>query len=213
MVQKAFLIFFAILFGTYLSSVEAEEKSDLLKKAESMLSKEDTVYLTDTAIPFIYNHFGDARLTELLRAVWNVDKKRLPDLAWKSLTDDEVKLKFANLWAQWIRETQKDKGEIQAIRTFVLPFRQNQSANLRMAAVAFTVGGNDKDVEALSDIVLNDQRPIAATAVYSIVEIQGKRAVKTLSDLQTKVRDPSLKEVIARAIKDAESSRFNKSAG
>jgi len=60
-------------------------------------------------------------------------------------------------------------------------------------------------VEALSKIALSDERSIASTAIYSIAGIQGKHAKKTLSKLETQAKDPWLKDVIAQAIKLADS--------
>jgi len=175
--------------------------SDLAADARVMLAKEDTAYLAETAATFFYQHFGDDRLTELLRAVWNRDQTKYPDLAWRSLSDDEVRLRFAGLWAQWIRETQKDKSEISKIREYVLPFRKHSNPRFRLAAVAFTVGDTDKDVEGLIHIVLTDDRLIASTAVYSIIDIQGKRAKETLLKIKDQVNSSHVRKVIEDALK------------
>lgn len=182
--------------------------SDITTEAGAMLSKNDPKYLIENAAPFFYSHFGDERLTGLLNAVWEQDKKKYPDLAWKSLAEEEVRLKFATLWAQWIRETQKDKQKISEIRKFVLPYFKHSNPRLRLAAVTFTVGATDADVEKLVEVVLHDERLVASAAVYSIVDIQGKQARETLSMIRGRVKDSSVRDMIDRAIKDADRPQF-----
>lgn len=199
-----------LLGAIHFTATTSEAKArDVRKQVESMLSKDDTTHLVDSAIPLIYRHFGDQRLTELLRAVWNADMDRYPGLAWSSLADEEVRLKFATLWAQWVRETQIDKREIRAIRDFVLPYRKHESAKLRLAAVQFTVGGTKTDIETLSMIALTDERAVAEAAVFAIVSVQGRQAKETLLQLQSNAQAPWLKRAIAQAMDLADSPRIH----
>lgn len=207
MAKKAALIVVFSFYGLCLMTM-VSANTDVLAQAKSMLSKENPTYLIDTAVPFFFSHFGDERLADLLNSVWEKDKKKYPDLAWQSLNDEEVRLKFANLWAQWIRETQRDKSKISEIRKFVLPYLKHSNPRFRLAAVTFTVGATDSDVEQLVKIIQNDERVIAAAAIYSVVDIQGSRAKKTLTKIYDGLSDTWLKETISRAIKDADKPQF-----
>lgn len=205
--RKTALIAFLLMSLVGICSL-SNAGSDVTAEAKAMLSKNDPTYLIDKAAPFFYSHFGDERLTGLLDAVWEEDKKKYPDLAWKSLSDEEVRLKFATLWAQWIRESQKDKQKITEIRKFVLPYLKHPNPRLRLAAVTFTVGATDADVEKLVEIALQDERLVASAAVYSIIDIQGKRAQGTLSKIRGRVKDSSVRDTIDHAIKDADQPQF-----
>ena len=204
METKSVMPIVAVLISLLWACSPSTASADLVDDAKAKLAKDDPQYQINETTKFFYNHFGDARLSGLLRAVWDQDKKKYPDLAWRSLADEEVRLKFASLWAQWVRENQPDKREIDQIRKFVLPYRDHPDRRLRMQAVSFTVGATEKDVEKLREIVLRDERLVAALAVYSIVSIQGKRARETLSSIRDQVKDPSLQITIDEAIQFAD---------
>lgn len=195
------------LLLTALGESFAGAQSVIEKQAEAMFSGPDSSFIIQKAIPFAYSHFGDDRLTELIKSIWNLDQKKYPNLAWESLKDDEVRLRIASLWAQWIRETQKDKTQLEPIRNFVRPYLKHSNPEIRMTAAAFPVYDN-ADVQKLKEIILHDERVIAGVATFTIVNIQGSCAQDTLSQLLKLVKDTWLKDVITRAIAQAASARY-----
>ncbi len=178
-------------------SIPFGQDADPLPKARIELASRDLGDLLNNTIPHLYEHLGDSRLTNLVKAVWELDKRQYPELSWGMLSNPEFRINFGQLWARWIKETTQDKKQIMAVRSYVLPYLKDESPQLRAAAVS-CIGslGSASDVSTLKQIALTDEKLVASSAVFAIGSIPGKEAKQALSDLYEKVSDPWVKSRI-----------------
>jgi hypothetical protein len=173
------------------SSLSLGQDTEPLAKARAELASRDLGRLLNNAIPNLYEHLGDPRLTNLVKAIWELDRREYPELSWGMFSDPEFRIGFAQLWVRWIRETTNDKIQIGAVRSYVLPFLTDGNPQLRAGAVAFVGSlGSDSDIAMLKQIVLTDERLVASSAVFAIGSIPGGEAKRALDDLYNKVSDP-----------------------
>jgi hypothetical protein len=179
------------------SSCIADGTPDLAARAKQELSARDPAELLRGSIFFFYRNFGNPQLTPLARAVWNLDREKYPDLSWDLLDEPEFRINFAQLWARWTTEVNKNRSELQSIRSYVDPFLSSGRVERRGPAVDFLGAvGDESDIPLLKQIALEDQSTVTLNAVLAIRSIGGAAANSALQDLYEKVRDPLLKERI-----------------
>ena len=183
--------------------VLAQAPGDLAAKAKAALSTKDPGELLTQSLFLFYRNFGDPRLNDLGRAVWELDRKKYPDLSWNLLDEPEFRINFAQLWAQWTRRVYGDEMEVQKIRSYVEPFLSSSNPDRQAAAVNFfgAIGG-ESDIQALQQIALEERVGVAMNAILAIHKIGGRRADAALRTLAEQLQAPNLKKA-ARELKVA----------
>src|SRR5262245_8195851 len=113
----------------------AKAKADPVTEVRKALATDDVYVLRNQVVPKIYRYYGDERVTGLLRAVWQLDEKAYPELAWRALRDPGVRINFGQLWGQWVRGRPGADKEIAEIRAYVQPFLKSDVPAYRADAM------------------------------------------------------------------------------
>lgn len=178
-------------------TTESEERNALELGAIEYLSSSDQSTLKDEGIFYLYQHFADEDLESLVKALWDLDKNKYPELNWQSIESDSVRLRVAFLRAQWSRETEKNEALIEEIKDYVTPFRKHANNDLRAHAVTFSVGLTKADADELQSIALNDKDETVATlAVLSLTNVEDIDVKRTLTDLHKRSESAWVKKKI-----------------
>jgi hypothetical protein len=153
-------------------------------------------------VPTIYNNFGESDLEPLVKAVWERDRSKYPNLAWSVLEDTEVRVAFGQIWGQWLREIHRDTESVSRIRNEVRPLLAHPELRVRLAVVSFLGSlGEQADIDKLRPLALADEYIVAASSVAAIASIGGKKARKTLEIIKRQASDPRVQQSAADAMK------------
>jgi len=215
MIRMLFLLL--VLFGyANHGKAYAETNSDIYKEAIAQLNQTTKDNAANTIVWFV-RRVDQKSLTPLLDAIWRLDKKKIPELPWEEFKEAEVRLRFANLYAIWLRVNgmagrgvQEINGDqrIEEIRDFVTKYRSSSDRNLRAHAITFTASSDSCDLKELVSIALEDDSILSTLAVDSIVKMRGRNARTILLNVQKKVKNEDVRGLIRRLLIEIENMQY-----
>lgn len=194
-----FLIYFLLA-----PAVHANDQEDLALEEQAIyyFKKGANKQKAYNGVQFLYKYFLRSELEPLVFALWQRRKQDYPNIDWQLVKDDHVRLRIANLMAQWLKVKNIDHQTQNDIKNYVISFREIADRDLRMQAVSYSVDLTISDVIWLKRVVLNDpDQNIATMAVFSIAETNKRDAENHLKELYSETNNMWIKSKIEEAIK------------
>lgn len=201
---RKFLLLLGMFVFTNYTHAKVETDSNIYKEAITQLNQTTKGNVASTVVWFV-RRMDQKSLTPLLDAVWRMDRKELPELPWKQFEETEVRVRFANLYAIWVRVNDRagrgleeiDSGQrIEAIRAYVTKYRLASDRDLRAHAITFSASSDTCDLKELISIALEDDPTLSMLAINTIVKIRGSKARSVLLSIKKKIKNEYLLDSI-----------------
>lgn len=191
--MKYTYLYLTFCIGIFFSVISLAEKNTLLET----LKKESDV---NAIYNYINNLEWSAENLNILKALWEKDVNKYPDIPWNKLNNDITKLALANILMQSGRQC-RVKIDIEELHDFVKSKTLSNDPRIKgKASYLLGLAGYDDDIPFLSTIVKNEQEGYAEEAALSLVFIHSKAALIELKSLHKKVKRTTLKSFLQNLV-------------